>query len=130
MSAGASPRDSECESNAHTFVIRPRIRVGPGDEFLVHPREKANWRIRQAVGKRLRSCRLFRIVTHPGLKETFGGRECLHFARRVGRDQAFQVSQGVFPELDWVRTTFLCKVRTLTQRAERQLTVAGSHGTL
>jgi hypothetical protein len=57
-----------------TFVVSPRIAVGPRHQFLVYPREQAGGRISKAIAKRLRLCRV-----DLGVSSTGG----IDFARRT-----------------------------------------------
>ena len=45
-----------------TFVVSPRIRVGPRDELLVYPCEQTDGRVSQAEPERLRLGGLFSEV--------------------------------------------------------------------
>lgn len=55
-----------------TFIVLPRVLVGPVDEFLVDPCQEPDGRICQAVAQRLRLCRLLEEVSIPSLPEPGG----------------------------------------------------------
>lgn len=48
-----------------TFVVGPRIVVGPTDELLVYPREQSDWGVRESVPRCLWLCALLDSVTPP-----------------------------------------------------------------
>ena len=73
-----------------TFVVCPRVRVGPPNELLIYPREQADGRVGQTEPERLWLGGLLRKVAHAILEHILGNGCCLPLARREGRDKAFE----------------------------------------
>ena len=74
-----------------TFVVRPRVRVRPGDELLVDPREQARRGVRERVPERLGLGGLFHHVAGTRGPERGRPADAILLSPRVGRDERSQV---------------------------------------
>ena len=73
-----------------TLVVRVRIRVGPGDELLIDPREEADGRVRERVAERLWLRRLLHGVPLALGLEPSRTRNPGALGGGVGREQVLQ----------------------------------------
>lgn len=53
----------------HTFIIGPRVAIGPFHKLLVDPRKQSDWRVGERVAQRLRTRGLFLRITRTPVLE-------------------------------------------------------------